>query len=103
MLPGGGAAELAGRLRAAGIPARAGYLDEPLNRAPVWQAPIYGGSRYPLQGYAPRACPEAERMVAETLLVIDWNENYTSDHVHFIAQEITKFRASSSSRSDIRD
>ncbi|MFC5814635.1 MULTISPECIES: DegT/DnrJ/EryC1/StrS family aminotransferase [Nonomuraea] len=103
VLPGGGAAELAGKLRAAGIPARAGYLDEPLNHAPVWQGPIYGASRYPLQGYAPRPCPEAERMVAETLMVIDWNENYTPDHVHLIAREMTRFLAPSSSRSDIGD
>ncbi|MEU4576420.1 DegT/DnrJ/EryC1/StrS family aminotransferase [Nonomuraea sp. NPDC023979] len=92
VLPGGGAPELAARLREAGIPARAGYLDEPLNRAPVWQGPIYGSSRYPLEGYVPRACPEAERLVAETLLVIDWNENYTPDHVTLIAQEMLKFR-----------
>ncbi|WP_156325527.1 DegT/DnrJ/EryC1/StrS family aminotransferase [Nonomuraea sp. SBT364] len=93
VLPGGGAPELAAHLRAAGIPARAGYLNEPLNHAPVWQGPIYGASRYPLEGYAPRPCPEAERMVAETLLVIDWNENYTSDHINLIAHEMTKFRA----------
>ncbi|MDA0633898.1 DegT/DnrJ/EryC1/StrS family aminotransferase [Nonomuraea sp. MCN248] len=97
VLPGGGAAELAGRLRAAGIPARAGYLEEPLHRAPVWQGPIYGRSRYPLRDHTSHACPEAERMVAETLLVIDWNENYTAEHVRFIAREM----AASSSRSGI--
>ncbi|WP_336205669.1 DegT/DnrJ/EryC1/StrS family aminotransferase [Nonomuraea sp. LPB2021202275-12-8] len=93
VLPGGQAPELAEHLRQAGIPARAGYLNEPLNHAPVWNGPVYGASRYPLEGYAPRPCPEAERLVAETLLVIDWNENYTPDHVHLIAQEMTKFRA----------
>ncbi|MGI5272825.1 DegT/DnrJ/EryC1/StrS family aminotransferase [Nonomuraea sp. CA-218870] len=97
VLPGGGAAELAGRLRAAGIPARAGYLEEPLHRAPVWQGPIYGTSRYPVRDHTFHACPEAERMVAETLLVIDWNENYTSEHVRFIAREM----AASASRSGI--
>ncbi len=92
VLPGGGAPELAGRLREAGIPARAGYLEQPLNRAPVWAAPVYGASHYPLEGYAPRPCPEAERLVAETLLIIDWNENYTPEHVDLVARELTKFR-----------
>ncbi|GAA2673185.1 DegT/DnrJ/EryC1/StrS family aminotransferase [Nonomuraea recticatena] len=84
----GGAGELAAHLGAAGIPARAGYLGEPLNRAPVWKGPLYGGSRYPLEGYTPAACPEAERLVAETLLVIDWNEHYTDEHVELIAERI---------------
>ncbi|MGN9782690.1 DegT/DnrJ/EryC1/StrS family aminotransferase [Nonomuraea sp. ZG12] len=92
VLPGGGAPELAERLREAGIPARAGYLEQPLNRAPVWDAPVYGASHYPLEGYAPRSCPEAERMVAGTLLIIDWNENYTPDHADLVARELTKFR-----------
>ncbi|MEU4544540.1 DegT/DnrJ/EryC1/StrS family aminotransferase [Nonomuraea dietziae] len=88
VLPDGGAGELAAHLGAAGIPARAGYLGEPLNRAPVWQGPIYGGSRYPLEGHTPAACPEAERLVAETLLVIDWNEHYTDEHVELVAERI---------------
>jgi len=91
VLPGGQAPELAARLREAGVPARAGYLDQPLNHAPVLAGPVYGTSRYPLEGYVPRSCPEAERLVGETLLIIDWNENYTPDHVSLIAQEITKF------------
>ncbi|NUR91513.1 MAG: DegT/DnrJ/EryC1/StrS family aminotransferase [Nonomuraea sp.] len=88
VLPGGGARELAASLAAAGIPARAGYLNEPLNRAPIWDRPIYGTSRYPLSGPA-RACPEAERLVGETLLVIDWNEHYTEEHVRAIAAQVT--------------
>ncbi|MFG3436390.1 DegT/DnrJ/EryC1/StrS family aminotransferase [Nonomuraea sp. NPDC047897] len=90
VLPGGGAPELAAGLAAVGIPARAGYLAEPLNRAPVWAAPVYGGSRYPLEGYTPAACPEAERLVAETLVVIDWNERYTTEHVEAVAREIIR-------------
>ncbi|MFE3449372.1 DegT/DnrJ/EryC1/StrS family aminotransferase [Nonomuraea sp. NPDC059194] len=96
VLPGGGAGELAGQLRAAGIPAQAGYLAEPLNRAPVWSGPIYGGSPYPLEGYAPKACPEAERLVAETLLVIDWNEHYTDEHVALVAERVTDWSSSRS-------
>ncbi|MBB6349156.1 dTDP-4-amino-4,6-dideoxygalactose transaminase [Nonomuraea muscovyensis] len=90
VLPGGGAPELAAGLTAAGIPARAGYLAEPLNHAPVWAAPVYGSSHYPLEGYTPAACPEAERLVAETLVVIDWNERYTGEHVEAVAREITR-------------
>ncbi|WP_379529792.1 DegT/DnrJ/EryC1/StrS family aminotransferase [Nonomuraea purpurea] len=85
----GDAPELAAHLAKAGIPARAGYLAEPLNRAPVWDAAVYGTSRYPLDGYRPNPCPQAERMVDRTLLVIDWNENYTAAHVELIAAEIT--------------
>ncbi|HEX4815034.1 MAG TPA: DegT/DnrJ/EryC1/StrS family aminotransferase [Nonomuraea sp.] len=90
--PDGDAPELAAHLAAAGIPARAGYLAEPLNRAPLWGAPVYGASRYPLEGYVPQPCPQAERMVSRTLLIIDWNENYTSEHVDLIAQEVARFR-----------
>ncbi|SEG97207.1 dTDP-4-amino-4,6-dideoxygalactose transaminase [Nonomuraea solani] len=88
VLPGGGAPELAAHLSAAGIPARAGYLKEPLNKAPLWGGPIYGTSHYPLDGYRPAACPEAERLVGDTLLIIDWNEHYTSEHVAAIAEAI---------------
>ncbi|MET7464728.1 DegT/DnrJ/EryC1/StrS family aminotransferase [Nonomuraea sp. NPDC005501] len=92
VLPGGGARELAEGLGAAGVPARAGYLGEPLNRAPVWHAPVYGSSRGPLEGYTPAGCPEAERLVADTLLVIDWNEHYTGEHVEVVAREIARLR-----------
>jgi dTDP-4-amino-4,6-dideoxygalactose transaminase len=92
--PAGDAPELAAHLQAAGIPARAGYLTEPLNRAPVWDGPIYGSSRFPLDAAAgpTRPCPEAERLVARTLLVIDWNEHYTDEHVALIAAELAAYR-----------
>ncbi|UBU11440.1 DegT/DnrJ/EryC1/StrS family aminotransferase [Nonomuraea gerenzanensis] len=93
VLPGGGAPELAARLSAAGIPARAGYLKEPLNRAPLWDGPVYGSSRYPLEGYRPAPCPEAERLVAATLLTLDWNEHYTSEHVKAITEAIASHSA----------
>ncbi|MBN6051797.1 DegT/DnrJ/EryC1/StrS family aminotransferase [Nonomuraea sp. RK-328] len=93
VLPGGGAGELAAALAAAGIPARAGYLGEPLNRAPVWHEPVYGTSRQPLEGYTPADCPEAERLVADTLLVIEWNEHYTGEHVELVAREVARATA----------
>ncbi|MGW0806478.1 DegT/DnrJ/EryC1/StrS family aminotransferase [Nonomuraea sp. NPDC002799] len=91
--PDGDAPELAAHLAESGIPARAGYLAEPLNRAPLWDAPVYGTSRYPLDGYRPRSCPQAELLVDRTLLVIDWNENYTTEHADLVAQEVRRFRA----------
>ncbi|MGI5291850.1 DegT/DnrJ/EryC1/StrS family aminotransferase [Nonomuraea polychroma] len=93
VLPGGDAPELAAHLSAAGIPARPGYLKEPLNQAPLWERPVYGASRYPLEGYRPAPCPEAERLVGSTLLIIDWNEHYTSEHVKVIAHAIANYRA----------
>ncbi|MEU8356754.1 DegT/DnrJ/EryC1/StrS family aminotransferase [Nonomuraea sp. NPDC048882] len=93
VLPGGDAPELAEHLSAAGIPARPGYLQDPLNRAPLWRRPIYGTSHYPLEGYRPAACPAAERLVDSTLLVIDWNEHYTSEHVAAIADAVRNYQA----------
>ncbi|WP_327091099.1 DegT/DnrJ/EryC1/StrS family aminotransferase [Nonomuraea sp. NBC_01738] len=90
VLPGGGASALAEKLRAAGIPARAGYLNQPLNQAPALAAPVYGTSHYPLEGYRPQACPEAERLVSDTLLVIDWNEHYTDEHVDAVAAALLR-------------
>ncbi|MCT2583103.1 DegT/DnrJ/EryC1/StrS family aminotransferase [Actinophytocola gossypii] len=84
----------AARLVAAGIPARAGYLAEGLHCAlALTTAPVYGSSRYPLTsppadavpGYGPGRCPRAERMIERTLVVVDWNERYTDEHVDAIA------------------
>ncbi|MDF5753703.1 DegT/DnrJ/EryC1/StrS family aminotransferase [Spongiactinospora sp. TRM90649] len=92
ILPGGGAPALAARLREAGIPATAGYLEQPLNHAPVWDGPLYGTSRYPLTGTGSpgdASCPHAERLVSDTLLVVNWNENYTDEHVKAVAGALT--------------
>lgn len=89
--------EVAGKLAAAGIPARAGYLQQPLHCAPaLTEAPVYGASRFPLTvppadrlpAYGPGAFPVAERMIERTLLVVDWNERYTDAHVDEIAQAV---------------
>lgn len=81
------------------IPARAGYLAEPLHCAPALTTnPIYGTSRFPLQvppasrlpAYGWGTQPNAERLITETLLVVDWNENYTEDHVAQIAAALRK-------------
>lgn len=91
--------EVAEALAAQGIPARSGYLAEPLHCAPaLTEAPIYGSSRFPLTvppasrlpAYGWGTQPEAERLITETLVVIDLNENYTGDHVARIAAAIRK-------------
>ncbi len=99
VLDGGGNREFAEALRANGIPARAGYLEEPLHCAPALvEAPIYGTSRFPLTAadrlpdYGPGVCPVAERLVRETLVVIDWNERYTEAHVDAIAAAVRRLR-----------
>jgi perosamine synthetase len=87
--------EVADRLVRAGVPARAGYLDQPLHCAPALvETPIYGTSRYPLTAppadrvptYGWGAHPNAEQLITQTLLVIDWNERYTDTHVDEIAR-----------------
>ena len=89
--------EVAGRLAAAGIPANGGYLNEPLHCAPALvDAPIYGTSRYPLSvppadrlpRYGWGTLPEAERLIKQTLVVINWNERYTDAHVDEIATAV---------------
>jgi dTDP-4-amino-4,6-dideoxygalactose transaminase len=84
--------EVARALAAEGIPARAGYLAEGLHQAPALTTnPVYGSSRFPLEGRD--ACgplPNAERLITETLVVVDWNEHYTPDHVERIATALRR-------------
>jgi perosamine synthetase len=41
-------------------------------------APVYGTSRYPLdRDYRGELCPNAERLIQHTLVVLPWNEAYT--------------------------
>lgn len=95
----GGNRAIAEKLAAQGIPARAGYLAEPLHCAPALTTePIYGTSRFPLTVppasrlpvYGWGTQPEAERLITDTLVVVDWNENYTTDHVDRIAAALRK-------------
>jgi perosamine synthetase len=82
-------------LAAEGIPSMAGYLDRPLYANPVFtEAPIYGTSRYPLdRDYHLGLCPNAERLIQETLLVLPWNEAYTKVDVEYIAEALRKVHA----------
>lgn len=90
--------EFAAGLTEAGVPARAGYLNEGLHCAPaLTTAPVYGSSRYPLTSppadrvprYGPGTCPVAEELIDRTLVVVDWNERYTDEHVDVIARAVT--------------
>jgi len=91
--------EVGAQLAAEGIPARAGYLAEPLHCAPALTTnPIYGTSRFPMQvppadrvpAYGWGTQPNAERLIKDSLVVIDWNENYTDEHVDRIADALRK-------------
>ncbi|GAA0939968.1 DegT/DnrJ/EryC1/StrS family aminotransferase [Kribbella koreensis] len=79
-------------LTAEGVPASAGYLDRTLYANPVFTGPIYGTSRYPLEGreYPAGLCPNAERLIDRTLVVLPWNEAYTETDVDDIARAIRK-------------
>jgi perosamine synthetase len=79
-------------LTAEGVPASAGYLDRTLYANPVFSGPVYGSSRYPLEGrdYPPGLCPNAERLIKQTLVVLPWNEAYTGTDVDDIAHAIRK-------------
>jgi dTDP-4-amino-4,6-dideoxygalactose transaminase len=91
---GGTNAEWAAALTAEGIPVAAGYLPRPLYDTPVLQdGQTYGGTGFPYEGvrkYGPGLCPEAERLIGETMLVVAWNENYTRNDVDDIAAAFWK-------------
>lgn len=99
---GGSNATWVEALAAEGIPASAGYLHRPLYFTPVLaEGRTYGRSRFPLTSpparkewtYGPGLCPEAERLIDETLVVIGWNENYTVADIDDITAGIRKVRA----------
>ncbi|MDX6284217.1 MAG: perosamine synthetase [Kribbellaceae bacterium] len=79
-------------LTAEGVPASGGYLDRTLYANPVFDGPVYGTSRYPLEGrkYPAGLCPNAERLIEQTLVVLPWNEAYTETDVDDIARAIRK-------------
>ncbi|MBA8955895.1 dTDP-4-amino-4,6-dideoxygalactose transaminase [Actinomadura namibiensis] len=85
----------AGGLAAEGIPALAGYLERPLYANPALAgAPVYGGSRFPLdRGYPAGLCPNAERLIERTLVALPWNEGYTDGDVDDIAHAVRRVHA----------
>jgi dTDP-4-amino-4,6-dideoxygalactose transaminase len=83
-------------LTAEGIPAVAGYLDRTLYANPVFtKVAVYGTSRWPLdREYPAGLCPNAERLIDETLVILPWNEAYTKTDVDDIAAAVRKVHGS---------
>jgi dTDP-4-amino-4,6-dideoxygalactose transaminase len=86
-------------LVAEGIPVSAGYLERPVYLVPaLTERRVYGKSGFPFTApparreivYAAGDCPAAEDMINRTLLVMQWNENYTAADVDDIAAAIRK-------------
>lgn len=96
---GGDAHRYAEALAAEGIPALGGYLARPLYLNPLFtERKTYGTSGYPLtarrvQTYAPGLCRHTEALIGSRLLVIAWNERYTTDDVDDIATALRKVHA----------
>jgi dTDP-4-amino-4,6-dideoxygalactose transaminase len=85
-------------LVAEGVPAWVRYIVDPLYMSPVFTQPsTYGASGYPFseyshQTYARGLCPGSEQALAQ-VIAIQWNENYTEEHVRQIAAAIRKVAA----------
>ncbi|SCL26658.1 dTDP-4-amino-4,6-dideoxygalactose transaminase [Micromonospora rhizosphaerae] len=89
-------------LAAEGVPVTAGYLDQPVYGYPALaQRRLYGGSGFPFTSpparvefrYGPGLCPQAERLIDRTLLVLQWNEAYTDADVDAIAAAFVRVHA----------
>ncbi|MFB9184247.1 DegT/DnrJ/EryC1/StrS family aminotransferase [Dactylosporangium sucinum] len=102
ILPGGGNQRWAQALTAEGVTAHAGWLKMPVYRYPALaQRRTYGRSGFPLTSpparhewhYAPGLCPEAERLIEHTLVMLPWNERYTTSDVDDIAAAVRKVHA----------
>ncbi len=102
LIVAGGNRRWAQALRAEGIPAVGGLFERPVYRTAVLASGrIYGNSRFPLcspparhdWSYPSGLCPAAEHLLAETQLVLFWNENYTYEDVHDIATAVRKVHA----------
>ena len=85
-------------LVAEGVPAWVQYIVNPLYLSPIFTGPkTYGTSGYPFteygrQVYARGLCRDQEQALAQ-VIAIQWNENYTEQHVRQIASAIGKVAA----------
>ena len=85
-------------LTAEGVPAWVQYIVDPLYMSPVFaQRATYGTSGYPFSAYPSQTferglCPNAERAL-QHVIAIQWNENYSEEHVAQIAAAIRKVAA----------
>ncbi|MFE7130164.1 DegT/DnrJ/EryC1/StrS family aminotransferase [Streptomyces sp. NPDC057638] len=78
-------------LRERGIPALPGYLERPLYANPVLrgaEGPVAPAGGAGLPPYPPGLCPRAEELIDRTLLVLEWNEAYTTGDVERIARAL---------------
>jgi dTDP-4-amino-4,6-dideoxygalactose transaminase len=90
-----GAVKLGGFLRERGIACAPRYIQKPAFRCEVLdEQRTFGASRWPLNLARPEAVDYAEANFPGTfkalqdVLVLPWNENYTDEHVEFIAAAI---------------
>ena len=85
-------------LLAEGVPAWVRYIVDPLYMSPVIaDQKTYGTSGYPFSAFSHQKferglCPNAESAL-NSVIAIQWNENYTEEHVSQIAQAIRKVAA----------
>lgn len=95
-LAGGDSVAYGKHLGAEGVGANPGYIGHPLYLNPVLsQAQTYGDSGYPIaeiaSTYALGLCPVTENLInGGTMMVMQWNENYTDEDVADIATAIQK-------------
>jgi len=91
--------EYAKALVAEGIPISGGYLERPVYLQPaLTERRVYGNSGYPFTApparqeivYRRGDCPVAERMIDQTLMVMQWNEKYTDADVDDIIAAVRK-------------
>lgn len=85
-------------LVAEGVPGWVRYIVDPLYLSPIFTQPsTYGASGYPFSQYGRQVyqrglCPNSEKALAQ-VIAIQWNENYTEEHVRLIAAAIRKVAA----------
>ena len=79
-----------------GVPAAGGYLTTPLNQTPAMTGrQVFGTSHFPFTvaddrptRYRSGECPVADSLVADSLVVIAWNENYRGEHVDRVVNAV---------------
>ena len=96
-----GAVKLGGFLRERGIACAPRYIQKPAFRCQVLdEQRTFGASHWPLNLARPEAVDYAEAnfpgtfAALENVLVLPWNENYTDEHVEFIASAVREGAAS---------
>lgn len=95
---GATALEFGEALLAEGVGAWVRYIVDPLYLSPVIaEHKTYGRSGYPFSAYPSQTfarglCPNAEKAL-NSVIAIQWNENYTEEHVAMLAAAIKKVAA----------